>query len=123
MAESQGAECGFAPRAVTARCIRRRDLTIQIIYRPTGQDIERKSMTNDLIARSLRKFMIASTAIAGLGSALVLSTPEPAEAKRMTCAQKYRACNSRCAARSPDQNWQNCIYRTCNPQYDNCVGG
>jgi hypothetical protein len=70
--------------------------------------------------RSLRKLAVASLALAGLGAAMVIATPEPAEAK--TCVQKYRDCNSRCAGRSVDHNWQNCIYRTCNPQYDRCAG-
>jgi hypothetical protein len=75
-------------------------------------------MSKHSIVHSLRKLLVASVALAGLSSAIVVSTPVPAEAK--TCVQKYRDCNARCAGRSYE--WQNCIYRTCNRQYDNCAG-
>jgi hypothetical protein len=77
-------------------------------------------MSKDFAIHSLRKLMIASVALAGLGSAAVFFSSGPAEAKAKTCVQKYRDCNSRCARRYDE--FQFCIYRTCNPQFDICDG-
>jgi hypothetical protein len=88
----------------------------RITLKPSQQ---KETSMNKHLVHSLRRLTVASLALAGLGSAMVLVTPKSAEAK--TCVQKYRDCNSRCAARSVDHNWQNCIYRTCNPQYDRCA--
>jgi hypothetical protein len=62
-------------------------------------------------------------ALAGLLGALLVSA-EPAEAKRMTCLQKYRMCDRRCAGANGGlgDGWINCHFRTCSPQYENCMG-
>jgi hypothetical protein len=68
--------------------------------------------------------ILSGIALAGALTASLLAGAEPAEAKRMSCIQKYRACNQRCAASvGAHGSWVPCITRTCNRHYDNCVGG
>jgi hypothetical protein len=61
-------------------------------------------------------------ALAGLLGAMLV-TAEPAEAKKMTCLQKYHACDQRCARSYDSDGWVRCHYRTCAPQYDKCGSG
>jgi hypothetical protein len=61
-------------------------------------------------------------ALAGLMGAFLVAA-EPAEAKKMTCLQRYRACDQRCARSNDSNGWVNCHYRTCGPQYDQCSSG
>ena len=72
--------------------------------------------------RFLPRSILPMTALIGVaGSFLALA--EPAEAAKKTCLQRYNACNQRCAgAAGPGQDWLPCIRRTCDRQYDNCVG-
>jgi len=60
--------------------------------------------------------------IAGLAAGSFLTSAETADAAKMSCIQKYRLCNQRCAGRTGGQgDWTACINRTCNRQYDNCA--
>jgi hypothetical protein len=49
-------------------------------------------------------------------------TAGPAHAKKMTCSQKYHGCQVRCFRSAGDGPVGPCIQRTCDRQYDNCVG-
>jgi hypothetical protein len=70
----------------------------------------------------LPKSILSFTALVGLAGGFLALT-EPADAAKKTCIQRYRACNQRCAgATGPGGDWMPCINRTCNKQYDNCVG-
>jgi hypothetical protein len=71
-------------------------------------------------------------ALAGIASVMLLFAADPAAAKpnaELTCSQKQQACSQRCAGRVPKdidpkkgtEMFLNCITRTCNKQYDNCV--
>jgi hypothetical protein len=71
----------------------------------------------------LPKSILSATALIGLAGSF-LAFAEPAAAAKNTCLQRYNACNQRCAgAAGRDGDWMPCIQRTCNRQYDNCVGG
>ena len=60
--------------------------------------------------------------IASLAASSSLAFVESASAAKMSCIQKYRLCNQRCAGRtSGNGSWLPCIERTCNRQYDNCA--
>ena len=59
--------------------------------------------------------------IAALAAGSSLTFAETASAAKMSCIQKYRLCNQRCAGRSGQGDWTACINRTCNRQYDNCA--
>ena len=60
--------------------------------------------------------------IATLAAGSFLTSAETASAAKMSCIQKYRLCNQRCAGRtSGNGSWLPCIERTCNRQYDNCA--
>jgi hypothetical protein len=76
--------------------------------------------------KTMRKIVSTSIlsvgALAGLLGALLVAA-EPAEAKKMTCLQKYKACDRRCAGSNDADGWVRCHYRTCAPQYDNCASG
>ena len=75
------------------------------------------------MSKRFSKFVISSATLGGL-AAVLLSAAGPAEAKRMSCIAKYRACNQRCAASAgANGDWVPCIQRTCNRQYDNCAEG
>lgn len=60
--------------------------------------------------------------IAALAAGSFLTFAETADAAKMSCIQKYRLCNQRCAgATRGNGTWTSCIERTCNRQYDNCA--
>ncbi|MBI5320266.1 hypothetical protein [Bradyrhizobium sp.] len=60
--------------------------------------------------------------VAALAAGSLLSFAETADAAKMSCIQKYRLCNQRCAgAAGAKGDWTACINRTCNRQYDNCA--
>jgi hypothetical protein len=60
--------------------------------------------------------------IASLAASSSLAFVESASAAKMSCIQKYRLCNQRCAgAAGAKGDWTACINRTCNRQYDNCA--
>jgi hypothetical protein len=59
--------------------------------------------------------------IAALAAGSLLSFAETADAAKMSCIQKYRLCNQRCAGAAGRGDWTACINRTCNRQYDNCA--
>jgi hypothetical protein len=63
--------------------------------------------------RPSRTPIIAATVIVA-----VAGFAAPADAAN-NCQEKYLACQQRCAKRYED--FTACIYRTCNPQYDNCM--
>jgi hypothetical protein len=68
------------------------------------------------------KSIMSGVTLGGLAVAL-LAGAGPAEARPMSCLAKYQGCNQRCAAAAGSQgDWVPCIQRTCNRQYDNCVG-
>lgn len=72
---------------------------------------------------TMRSFTIPALALAGLMSAMLAQAPEPAVAAAATaasCNAKAAACHRRCAANG-DSNWQNCVFRTCEKQYKNCM--
>src|SRR5690606_19728387 len=52
-------------------------------------------MTAPLVAPSIRKIFALTLAL-GIASAATLLIAPPAEAKRMTCLQKYHGCQIRC---------------------------
>lgn len=80
-------------------------------------------MTAPLVAPSLRKLFVLALAL-GIAAAATLLLAPPAEAKRMTCLQKYHGCQVRClrAGDLASSGWYSCLNRTCNPQFDNCSG-
>ena len=80
-------------------------------------------MTARFVAPSLRKISVLALALGIAAVATLLSAP-PAEAKRMTCLQKYHGCQTRClrSGELASNGWYNCLNRTCNPQFDNCSG-
>jgi len=60
--------------------------------------------------------------IGALAAGSLLSFAETADAAKMSCIQKYRLCNQRCAGAGGGRgDWTSCIARTCNRQYDNCA--
>ena len=60
--------------------------------------------------------------IAALAAGSLLSFAETADAMKMSCIQRYRLCNQRCAAAAGAKgDWTACINLTCNRQYDNCA--
>lgn len=60
--------------------------------------------------------------IAALAAGSFLSFAETADAAKMSCIQRYRLCNQRCAGAAGGKgDWTACINRTCNRQYDNCA--
>ncbi|MBR0814135.1 hypothetical protein JQ544_21555 [Bradyrhizobium diazoefficiens] len=59
--------------------------------------------------------------IAGLAAGSVFGSAGTADAAKMSCIQKYRLCNQRCAGAAGRGDWTACINRTCNRQYDNCA--
>jgi len=63
----------------------------------------------------------SSLLIAALATGSLLSFAETADAAKMSCIQKYRLCNQRCAGAAGRRDWTACINRTCNRQYDNCA--
>jgi hypothetical protein len=74
----------------------------------------------------------SAAALAGLALMTLSYAAGPAAAKANTaqsCTKKYHACQSRCEGRIPKGITQtksaelliNCIKRTCNRQYDNCI--
>ena len=66
----------------------------------------------------MRKYIISTAVLGSLASATLLYSPVPAEAKKMTCQQKAKACERRCAAANKD--FIACINRTCDRQYGTC---
>lgn len=66
------------------------------------------------------KSILAAAAFCAVGAGL-LTTATTADAARMSCQARAKACERRCASYGGD--WVGCITRTCNRQYDNCVGG
>ncbi len=69
-----------------------------------------------------KSYLKSALLIAGLAAASFLSFGETAEAAKMSCVQKYRLCNQRCAGAAGGRgDWTSCINRTCNRQYDNCA--
>jgi hypothetical protein len=81
---------------------------------------------------NIRKPIITTVVLAGLTSVAVLLAAAPAAAKASTaqsCSKKLQACSQRCEGRIPKGISQsksaemlvNCIKRTCNKQYDNCM--
>jgi len=59
--------------------------------------------------------------VAALAAGSSFSFAGVAEAAKMSCIQKYRLCNQRCAGAAGRGDWTACINRTCNRQYDNCA--
>lgn len=59
--------------------------------------------------------------IAAVAAGSFLISAETASAAKMSCIQKYRLCNQRCAGRSGQGDWIACINRTCNRQHDSCA--
>lgn len=80
-------------------------------------------MTTPLVAISIRKFVVLTLALGTLGAGTPLVAP-PAEAKKLSCLQKYNACTTRCSQRYDlaTSGWYSCHNRTCAPQHDNCAG-
>jgi hypothetical protein len=73
------------------------------------------------VSRSIRKFFALTLAL-GIGAAGMLIQAPSAEAKRMSCLQKYRACQVRCSSNGGvgSDGWYSCHNRTCAPQFDRC---
>ena len=63
---------------------------------------------------------IISGATLGSLAVVLLSATGPAEAKPNSCLRRYHACTNRCVGNNYDA--YPCINRTCNRQYDNCMG-
>ena len=80
-------------------------------------------MTTSVVAHSIRKFFVLTIALGTLAAGTLLVAP-PADAKKMTCRQKYNACTQRCSTRYDiaSSGWYSCHNRTCAPQHDNCTG-
>lgn len=80
-------------------------------------------MTTPPVANSIRKFVVLTLALGTLAAGTLLVAP-PADAKRVSCLQKYHGCQQRCAQRYDlaSSGWYSCHNRTCAPQYDNCAG-
>jgi hypothetical protein len=78
-------------------------------------------MTMPVVSRSIRTFLALTVAVGAFAAATISIAP-PVEAKKMSCLQKYRGCQVRCAQRydlaSP--GWYSCHDRTCAHQFDNC---
>jgi hypothetical protein len=69
-----------------------------------------------------RSYLKSFLLIAAFAAGSFLTSAETASAAKMSCIQKYRLCNQRCAGRTAGQgSWTSCIERTCNRQYDNCA--
>ena len=76
---------------------------------------------NDLEQHMTKPTWKSILLIAAVAAGASLGLAETAEAAKMSCIQKYRLCNQRCAGRSGQGDWTACINRTCNRQYDNCA--
>jgi hypothetical protein len=78
-------------------------------------------MITPVVSNSIRKLFVLTLALGTLAAAMPVVAP-PVEAKKMSCLQKYRGCQVRCAQRydlaSP--GWYSCHDRTCAHQFDNC---
>ena len=79
-------------------------------------------MSTPVVSRSIRKLFVLTLALGTLSAAMPEVVAPPVEAKKMSCLQKYRGCQVRCAQRydlaSP--GWYSCHDRTCAHQFDNC---
>jgi hypothetical protein len=91
-------------------------------YRRNTPD-EDESMSALPVTTSIRMFLVLCLALGTLAAGTLLMAP-PAEAKRLTCLQKYNACQQRCTRRYDlaSSGWYSCHNRTCAPQHDNCAG-
>ena len=75
------------------------------------------------VAPSIRKLLVLALALGVLAAGTLLAAPS-ADAKRLSCRQKYHGCQTRClrSGELASTGWYNCVNRTCNRQYDNCAG-
>jgi hypothetical protein len=82
-------------------------------------------MPKQLIARSIRKAVLASLALATLTMVVLLHAAEPAAArkpKKETCGDKHGACTARCIRNNDTSEGAfRCVTRTCDHQFDACI--
>jgi hypothetical protein len=79
-------------------------------------------MTPFPVARSIRKFLVLTLTLGTVAAGTFIIEAPPVEAKRMSCLQKYRACQVRCSSNGGigSDGWYSCHNRTCAPQFDRC---
>lgn len=74
------------------------------------------------VVRPIRKFLALTLALGTVAAGTAFIEIPTAEAKKMSCLQRYRQCQVRCSAYGGvgSDGWYSCHNRTCAHQFDNC---